>query len=193
VTLTARLTLALLAFCVLFVAAQLLQQNGIDLRLRSSTLADHAWYRLVTGHLVHTNWTHLGMNAAALLITLLLFPFFGRPALIACCTLWNALFISLGILLLFPDIAWYVGFSGIVHGLLMTGAIVSFRQPVARLLILLLLAKVAWEFWSGGDSLSVSMIEAPVVYESHLLGLVAGALAGLSLSLIRPGFLLSRT
>ena len=71
-TLTARLTLALLAFCVLFVAAQLLQQNGIDLRLRSSTLADHAWYRLVTGHLVHTNWTHLGMNAAALLITLLL-------------------------------------------------------------------------------------------------------------------------
>ena len=192
-TLTSRPALALLALVVLFAAAQLLQQNGIGLALRSTVLEDHAWYRLVTGHLVHTNWTHLGMNAVALLITLLLFPFYGRPALLAGCVLWNALFISFGILLLFPDIAWYAGFSGIAHGLLMTGALLSFREPVARLLLLLLVAKVGWEFWSGGGGVSSALIEAPVIHEAHLLGLVAGALASLPLALLWPDLVRRRS
>jgi rhomboid family GlyGly-CTERM serine protease len=192
-SLTARPARTLLAFVLLFAAARLLQQNGIDLALRATVLADHEWYRLVTGHLAHTNWTHLGMNAAALLITLLLFPFYGRPALLACCVLWNALFISFGLLLLFPEIAWYVGFSGIAHGLLMTGALLSLREPVARLLVLLLVAKVGWEFWSGGGGVSASLIEAPVVYEAHLLGLVAGAIATLPLALLWPDLVQRRS
>jgi rhomboid family GlyGly-CTERM serine protease len=123
------------------------------------------------------------MNSAALLITLLLFPVYSRLWLLGCCVLWNALFISFGILLLFTDIGWYAGFSGVVHGLLMTGALFGLREPVAKILVVLLVAKVGWEVWSGGESVSMELIDAPVIYEAHLLGLLAGALAALPLQL----------
>lgn len=182
---TNRLTLSLLLFVLLFAIVQLLQQSGFDLRLLSTTLHDHAWYRLMTGHLVHTNWPHMLMNSAALLITLLLFPVvYGKARLLGSCVLWNMLFISFGILLLFPQIGWYAGFSGVVHGLLMTGSLLSLREPVSKLLLVLLVAKVGWELWSGGDSVSTELIDAPVIYEAHLLGLMAGALAALPLQLL---------
>lgn len=180
-TQTHKLLIAPLLFGAIFICAQLLQTNGVDLRLLSNTLSNDEWYRLITGNLVHTNWAHLGMNLAALLITVLLFPLYSRLALLSLCALWDGLIISLGILLLFPHIAWYAGFSGIVHGLLMTGAILNFRELVSKILLLLLIAKVGWEIWSGGDSLSASLIEAPVVYESHFLGLIAGALISVPL------------
>jgi rhomboid family GlyGly-CTERM serine protease len=124
------------------------------------------------------------MNSAALLITLLLFPVYARARLLGGCVLWDALFISLGLLLLFPQIGWYAGFSGVVHGLLMTGALLTFREPVSKILLVLLVAKVGWEVWTGGESLSTEFIEAPVIFEAHLLGLIAGALAALPLQLI---------
>ena len=181
---SARLILPLLLLVVLFAIAQLLQQSGIELRLLSTTLDDGGWYRLVTGHLVHTNWLHMVMNSAALLITLLLFPTLWKPRLLGGCVLWDALFISFGLLLLFPQIGWYAGFSGVIHGLLMTGALLSLREPVAKILLVLLVAKVGWEIWSGGESASADLIEAPVIYEAHLLGLIAGALAALPLQLV---------
>lgn len=180
----ARTLVLLLVFVTVFAIAQLLQQAGVDLRLLSTTLDDQAWYRLLTGHLVHTNWPHMVMNSAALLITLLLFPVYGNPRLLGGCVLWDALFISLGLLLLFPQIGWYAGFSGVVHGLLMTGALLAFREPVSKILLVLLVAKVGWEVWTGGESLSTEFIEAPVIFEAHLLGLIAGALAALPLQLI---------
>ena len=178
-----RLILSLLLFIALFAIAQLLQQTGIDLRLLSTTLDDHAWYRLLTGHLVHTNWLHMIMNSSALLITLLLFPVYNQAWLLGSCVLWNALFISFGILLLFPQIGWYAGFSGVIHGLLMTGALLSLREPISKILVVLLVAKVGWEIWSGGESVSAELIDAPVIYEAHLLGLLAAALAALPLQL----------
>ena len=180
---SARLMIPLLLLITLFAIAQLLQQTGTDLRLLSSTLDDQAWYRLITGHLVHTNWLHMVMNSAALLITLLLFPVYGKAWLLGGCIFWDALFISFGILLLFPQIGWYVGFSGVIHGLLVTGALLSLREPVAKILLVLLVGKVGWELWSGGESVSSDLIEAPVIYEAHLLGLTAGALAALPLQL----------
>jgi rhomboid family GlyGly-CTERM serine protease len=180
----ARLLVPLLLFVAVFAIAQLLQQSGIELRLLSTTLDDQAWHRLLTGHLVHTNWPHMLMNSAALLITLLLFPVYGKARLLGGCVLWDALFISLGLLLLFPQIGWYAGFSGVVHGLLMTGALLAFREPVSKILLVLLVAKVGWEVWTGGESLSTELIEAPVIFEAHLLGLIAGALAALPLQLI---------
>ncbi len=182
---SARLMIPLLLLIVLFAIAQLLQQSGIDLRLLSTTLDDGDWYRLVTGHLVHTNWLHMAMNSAALLITLLLFPtIYGKARLLGGCILWDALFISFGLVLLFPQIGWYAGFSGVIHGLLMTGALLSLREPVSKILLVLLVAKVSWELWSGGESVSSDLIEAPVIYEAHLLGLTAGALAALPLQLV---------
>ena len=38
-----------------------------------------------------------------------------------------------------------------------------------------LVAKVGWELWSGGESVSMELIDAPVIYEAHLLGLLAGS------------------
>jgi rhomboid family GlyGly-CTERM serine protease len=178
-----RVIVSLLLFVAIFAIAQLLLQNGVDLRLLSTTLQDQAWYRLLTGHLVHTNWPHMIMNSAALLITLLLFPVYGKLWLLGCCVLWNALFISFGILLLFTDIGWYAGFSGVVHGLLMTGALIGLRELFAKFLVVLLVTKVGWEIWSGGESVSMELIDAAVIYEAHLLGLLAGALAALPLQL----------
>ena len=125
-----------------------------------------------------------GLRAAAVIAVLLFPAVYGNVRLLGGCVLWNALFISFGILLLFPQIGWYAGFSGVVHGLLMTGALLSLREPVSKLLVVLLVAKVGWELWSGGESVSTELIGAPVIYEAHLLGLMAGALAALPLQLL---------
>lgn len=169
--------------------ALLLQATGeIEVwRLQRGLALAEPW-RLASGQLTHLGWTHLMMNLAGLGI---FWAIFGRDLRIwqwAAAILACGAGVSLGLLWFSPDLDWYVGFSGILHGLLASVVVVRiFRQPGALTALLLvgLVAKLAWEQFAGGDASTAHLIGGTVIVDSHLYGALTGAAWGSFLALIR--------
>jgi rhomboid family GlyGly-CTERM serine protease len=185
-----RATLAHWAIPIAIAATALLLQATGEIevwRLNRGLALAEPW-RLASGQLVHLGWTHLMMNLAGLGI---LWALFGRDlrvwqwavAILAC-----GAGVSLGLLLLSPDLDWYLGFSGILHGLLACVILVrTFRQPdgLTALLLVGLVAKLAWEQFAGGSATTAHLIGGTVIVDAHLYGALTGAGWGCFLELIR--------
>ena len=65
--------------------------------------------------------------------------------------------IDLGFVLFEPQLDWYVGLSGVLHGALAAGAVSWWAResrPFAVALALILIGKLAWEQWRGALPLS---------------------------------------
>lgn len=151
---------------------------------RAAVLAGEAW-RLVTGHLVHADAVHLGWNLLGVAIVGLLF---------ARDYAWWQWFVvllaataatSLGLLLLEPQLDWYVGFSGVLHGLMAAGLVQwlrSSRDALTWIVAALFAAKLAWEHLAGALPFTAGSLALPVVHEAHTYGAIGGALAGLWLA-----------
>ncbi len=81
-----------------------------------------------------------------------------------------------GIALLFSNIQIYVGLSGTLHGLFGLFALseaLNGRRS-SWLLVLGLIAKIAWEQLIGPSSTTGELINARVAIEAHLAGALAG-------------------
>lgn len=145
---------------------------------RGAVLQGHQYWRLLTGHLVHGSGQHLLLNAVGLGLIAALFPreYSLRSWLLILAS--SIVSIDLGFVLLEPQLQWYVGLSGVLHGALGAGALGWWRhesKPLALGLTAVLLGKLAWEQWHGALPLSGDM---PVVVDAHLYGAIGGALAG---------------
>ncbi|HKU15296.1 MAG TPA: rhombosortase [Steroidobacteraceae bacterium] len=150
---------------------------------RVAILHDHQYWRLLTGHLVHGSVQHLLLNAVGLGLIAALFPreFSLRGWLLVLAS--SIVTIDLGFVLLEPQLQWYVGLSGVLHGALAAGAIGWWRhesRALALALTAILVGKLAWEQWHGALPLSGDL---PVVVDAHLYGAIGGALAGAFLCL----------
>lgn len=146
---------------------------------RGALEAGEGW-RLLTGHLVHLGWGHLAMNLAALgLIRLVVADAFSTKDWIAAFAV-SALGIDLGLYVLSPAVDWYVGLSGVLHGLIAAAALVMLRtQPALGVLLGGgVLLKLLVEQTAGPLPLSESTAGGPVIAEAHLYGAAAGALYG---------------
>jgi membrane associated rhomboid family serine protease len=89
--------------------------------------------------------------------------------------------IDTGFLLLMPHLQWYVGLSGVLHGLLTAGAVAWWRLEDRRLTLvlwLILLTKLTWEQWHGALPLSGDL---NVIVNAHLYGAIGGAMVGIGL------------
>ncbi|WP_086933032.1 rhombosortase [Agarilytica rhodophyticola] len=84
---------------------------------RELILQGEVW-RLLTCHFVHVNTTHAIMNFSALVLIMLALGYKLSCKEWLSSAVFLSVFISLGLLIFSPDIAWYVGFSGVSHGLL---------------------------------------------------------------------------
>ena len=138
-------------------------------------------WRFLSGHLTHLGGSHLALNAAGLLLVwFLVGRVYGLRTwlLIIGITL---LVMGLGFWFLMPELYWYVGMSGLLHGLLAAGIIPKLRQIDAEtiVLIVLLLAKIGWEQVNGPVPGSESTSGGPVIVNSHLYGLIGGVLGAL--------------
>lgn len=112
------------------------------------------------------------MNLAGLWIISYLFQPIKKQLVLA------LLVISLvtGIALLFSSIQIYVGLSGTLHGLFGLFALseaLNGRRS-SWLLLLGLIAKIAWEQLIGPSSTTGELINARVAIEAHLAGALAG-------------------
>ncbi|KAA1172883.1 rhombosortase [Marinobacter salinexigens] len=145
---------------------------------RSGIEAGQIW-RLLTAHWVHLSVQHLALNLTTLAIT---WWFFGH-ALAGLAGYILTLFISMGLsltlLLLNSDVEWYVGFSGVLHGLLIAGALLSRRHNplLSALVVLVVVIKLAFEQILGPNPDLVQFIGSPVLVEAHLYGAVLGFLS----------------
>jgi rhomboid family GlyGly-CTERM serine protease len=147
---------------------------------RSAVLAGQYW-RLLTAHLVHGSVQHLLLNLGGLALVAMLFARdfrLGQWLLI-----WSVstLSIDVGFVWFEPQLEWYVGLSGILHGLLAAGAVAWLRsepKPLALALCTILVGKLTWEQTHGALPLSGDL---PVVVDAHLYGAMGGTAAGLIL------------
>lgn len=151
------------------------------LRYQRDLLAQGEYWRLLTGHLVHGSWQHVALNVAGLTLVAVLFRGAYRAGQWLFIGVVSALCIDAGLFWLVPTLQWYVGLSGVLHGLLAAGAWSWWHAPVregdrgmAVLLSLILIGKLGWEQWQGALPLSGDL---NVIVDAHLYGAVGGLLA----------------
>ncbi|WP_298445816.1 rhombosortase [uncultured Ferrimonas sp.] len=169
------LTLAALLLALLPESKPLLDWSRTD-------LAAGQWWRLFSGHLLHSNSAHLWMNLGGLWLLFGLHQPHYQPKRIWPISLLMMLFISAGIYWGVTDTWRYVGLSALLHGLFTFGALHDIQRGWATgwWLLLGVIAKVAWENIYGASEQTATLINATVAVESHLLGVVAAlALVGL--------------
>lgn len=155
---------------------------------RAAALSGEVW-RLATAHVVHADAGHLAWNLVG--VALVWFLFAREYTLRGWLTilLASTAAIDLGFLLLEPELEWYVGFSGLLHGCMAAGLVAWLRiarDPLTALVAALFAAKLAWEHLHGPLPFTSGSMSLPVVYQAHSYGAVGGALAALWLVRRRP-------
>lgn len=179
-----RVVLIIVAAAVAIAAAG--PAAGEWLRYDRGAIIQHGqWWRLFTGNFVHLGWPHLSLDLAGLVLVWLLF----RPQIAervwAIATVFCSLGVGVGLLWRMPDLQWYVGLSGMLHGLFVAGALLCIRQGYRfeLLMIALVVGKLVWEHTMGPLPGSEHYSGGHVVVQAHLYGAVSGALLGLLLPL----------
>lgn len=152
---------------------------------RVALLHDGQIWRLFTGHLVHLGWSHTGLNVTGLALIWVLvghrFDHWQWSAIIIALMLG----ISLGLLIFNPTLVWYVGLSGVLHGMLIAGAVADIRSgdKTAYVLLILIAAKLAWEQMTGALPGSEAAAGGPVIVDAHFYGGLCGLVLG---GLLKP-------
>jgi rhomboid family GlyGly-CTERM serine protease len=152
------------------------------LRYERSALANAELWRVLTGNLVHADGRHLLLNLAGLALVTLLFPGEYSRRQWSIVALVSSIAIAAGLWWGNPDVAWYVGLSGVLHGLLAAGVLAWWRsgfRGLALLLASILLVKLVAEQRFGALGWSGDLV---VIVDAHLYGALGGACAGLVLA-----------
>ena len=174
-----RYGLALLAAGMLLAAFMLGGEPWqMALRFDRAGLQQGQWWRLFSGHLVHFDVGHLLLNFAGVMLLWMLFARELSPLRWLVVVLASMLAVDAGLWWLAPQIQWYVGASGVLHGIWAAGAIAALRRGdrTAIWLLGLLVLKLGVEQLYGPRSLEPAL---PVVIQAHVYGAVGGAVVAL--------------
>ena len=137
---------------------------------------------MLGGNFVHLGWWHLFLNEMGLLVLLLLCPeklawsvWLRRLVLLG-------IGMSAGLYWFVPDTTWYVGMSGVIHGLFVLGLgrqVLTQRDLIAAGCLAYLVGKIAWELYAGAPVSDEAAIGGKVLVESHLYGSLSALIYGL--------------
>ena len=146
------------------------------LRYDRGGLAAHQWWRLISAHLIHLGWQHVLLNVLALALLWLLFARAFSPRRWLWILALSVASIDAGLWFLRPAVQWYMGASGVLHGVLAAGACAMYRrgEGMGALLLLLLVVKLLYEQQMGS---SLLMHDLPLVADAHLFGALGGLVA----------------
>jgi len=153
------------------------------LRYERTALADGEWWRALAAHLVHFDLAHLALNVAGLVLLWWLFVADARAREWLVVVGVAAVTVTLGLWYGRPELAWYVGASGVLHGVWAAGGVFSSRRwPLeSGVTLALLVAKLVWERYAG--PLGATAGGLPVIVDAHLYGALGGLAAALALRL----------
>lgn len=164
-----------------------LQGAGLDtvLRFDRDRINTGQWWLLLSGNFVHLGLSHLVMNLLGLALVVALVWQHYTSMQWALVTLFSSVTVGVGLFLFDPQVGWYVGFSGTLHGLIIAGVLADLRlyPRSAGLLLALVVGKLVWEQVGGALPGSESVAGGAVVVNSHLYGAIGGAVMGALLML----------
>lgn len=157
------------------------------LRYSRTAIATGEYWRLITGHLLHSNGWHLLMNLGGLLLAMLLHSACFNYRQLIVQWLFCAVIISALLYVGSTSIHYYVGLSGLLHAMLTLGALkdIQLKMSTGWLLLAGLIAKVSWEQWHGPDAELANLINASVATDAHLYGVASAILLWLLLQLFK--------
>ena len=160
-----------------------LQLAGLDgaLAWDRDALAGGELWRLVSGHFVHLGWSHLLLNVAGLALIAWIVGYAWDWKGWLAISLVSIGVIGTGFWFLNPGLEWYVGLSGLLHGLLAGGLVVGLvgRETESIVLAVLVAAKLAWEQFAGPLPGSEGASGGAVIVDAHFYGALGGVLAAL--------------
>ena len=135
-------------------------------------------WRLLSANLVHTNGYHLLLNLAGLGLLWLLHAEHYRIIRFLKVFAWCSLATSMAIYIGSPELIWYAGLSGALHGVFVWGACMDIAAGVRSgwLLIAGVAAKIGYEQLYGSSASVASLIQANVAVDAHLYGAVSGGI-----------------
>lgn len=132
------------------------------------------YWRLLTAHIVHLNDTHLYLNLVGLWFICFLVGDRFKPIEWLALVLVLAFIVSLGLITFNPYLEHYVGFSGVLHGLLIAGLLKEFNTYAEKGLLILVALKLFYEQVFGPFSGSTELISGHIIVDAHFYGAIAG-------------------
>jgi rhomboid family GlyGly-CTERM serine protease len=156
-------------------------------RYERGALESGEYWRLLTGHLVHLGWGHLWPNLAALVLIGALFDDVLAAPDWLLAAIAAAAAIDVGLYVVDTNVQWYVGLSGVLHGLVAAGAFVLLmrRSGLGALLAIGLSAKLVFEQTFGPVPFTESAAGGPVVVAAHVYGAAGGFVGALGSFAVR--------
>jgi rhomboid family GlyGly-CTERM serine protease len=173
-----RLGLALLAVTGLLLVPEALGEGArAALRFDREAIAAGEWWRLLSAHVVHLGFRHAALNALGLALLGLLFArdfAFRRWSEIV---VLAVVAVDAGLWLFNRELEWYVGASGVLHGVMAAGSWsrIRKREWEGWLFGGVLVGKLLYEHFVAPMPLSGEV--GPVVVSVHSYGAIGG-LAG---------------
>jgi rhomboid family GlyGly-CTERM serine protease len=150
-------------------------------------LNDFQWWRLITGHFLHTNTTHLLLNTAGLALLWALHGHYYKMPRYLIIFLVLCLGTAIGLYFFDQQMQWYVGLSGVLHGLFIIGAYFDIQNSFKSgwLMLIGVWLKVIHEQIFGASEEVAELIAANVAVDAHLFGTITGSIIILYYFLLR--------
>ncbi|HEX6396979.1 MAG TPA: rhombosortase [Steroidobacteraceae bacterium] len=172
---------ALLGVCALL---GLIELGGEPLRAawsyQRTAIAAGEWWRVITAHFVHLDANHALLNTLGLVLMWALFARDYSPLRWLAIYLFSSLAISFGLYVFDPEVHWYVGASGALHGVMTAGTLAHLRRRDLDgwILAAFILAKLSYEQLAGSMPFAGG---ANTLVDAHLYGAIGGLLLALFL------------
>lgn len=168
-----------IAIAFLSLLSAVLQLWQPDLLYVRKAVNDGAWWKVLSGQFVHTNWPHYLLNISSLWLFALLFYNTIRVRTFTISLIILTFFVGLCLHWFDPRIHWYAGLSGAIYGLFLIGAYGAYQNNdrlVAYGVSVIVIGKVLSDHWFGLLQDNAALIGARVVTESHVYGISVAAI-----------------
>ncbi len=177
--------IALLCVCALLALLEFIGEPArAALSFDRQAIAAGQWWRLLSAHFVHLDAQHTVLNSLGLVLMWALFARDYSPWRWAAIYLGSALAVSAGLWFGNPELDWYVGASGALHGVMTAGTIAHLirRDLDGWILAIFIVVKLAYEQLAGALPFAGT---AETVVDAHLYGAIGGVAIAVLLQLRR--------
>ena len=148
------------------------------LSYQREALGEGQWWRLLSAHFVHLDFEHAALNGMGVVLMWALFARDYPPLQWLAIYLGAALTVSAGLWFFSPEIDWYVGASGALHGVMTAGTLAHLRRRDLDgwILAVFIVLKLGYEQVAGALPFAGS---PDTVVDAHLYGAIGGVVLAL--------------
>lgn len=166
----------LLVFLFLVVMMVVGQYYRSTLQYDRLSIINGDYWRVLTCHFSHVSWRHLLLNLIGFVFVFSLFFQRYSPAQWISATVFCSVFIAVGFLIFSPNLAWYMGFSGLIHAFLVMGLVAEIKEKrkIYYLGLAAVFAKVLMEKYVGPSVYMRDFLDFRVVADAHVFGVLSG-------------------